>query len=81
MKLTITSNAELLALVQKLLPLVTSVEFDPAASDLPTVPPVIAKIYADGDRIQAIKRYRDLTGLGLFDAKEALEKNYDRFKT
>ncbi|MFI6998996.1 ribosomal protein L7/L12 [Nocardia sp. NPDC050175] len=36
----------------------------------------IDAILADGKKIQAIKRYRELTGAGLKEAKDAVERRY-----
>ena len=78
MKLIISSNAELLALVQRILPLVTVVEVDANASKYPTVTADIAKMFADGNKIQAIKLYKDRHGLSLYDAKTGLEQNHNQ---
>jgi ribosomal protein L7/L12 len=40
----------------------------------PDADPEIQDLLAKGNEIQAIKRYRELTGLGLKEAKEAIEK-------
>jgi ribosomal protein L7/L12 len=40
----------------------------------PIADPEIQDLLAKGNEIQAIKRYRELTGLGLKEAKEAIEK-------
>ncbi|MGO4617616.1 ribosomal protein L7/L12 [Nocardia sp. 2YAB30] len=58
--------------------------------DLPSVDPIraaaavpsgdglgeIDALLAQGKKIQAIKRYRELTGSGLKEAKEAVERRY-----
>ncbi|WP_433662846.1 ribosomal protein L7/L12 [Nocardia sp. CA-128927] len=36
----------------------------------------IDALLADGKKIQAIKRYRELTGSGLEEAKDAVESRY-----
>ncbi|WP_327113653.1 ribosomal protein L7/L12 [Nocardia sp. NBC_01730] len=36
----------------------------------------IDSLLAEGKKIQAIKRYRELTGSGLKEAKEAVERRY-----
>jgi ribosomal protein L7/L12 len=43
------------------------------ASD-PASDPEIQDLLAKGNEIQAIKRYRELTGMGLAEAKEAIER-------
>jgi ribosomal protein L7/L12 len=40
----------------------------------PATDPEIQDLLAKGNEIQAIKRYRELTGLGLAEAKEAIER-------
>ena len=40
----------------------------------PAADPEIQDLLAKGNEIQAIKRYRELTGLGLKEAKEAIER-------
>jgi ribosomal protein L7/L12 len=40
----------------------------------PASDPEIQDLLAKGNEIQAIKRYRELTGLGLKEAKEAIER-------
>jgi ribosomal protein L7/L12 len=40
----------------------------------PAADPEIQDLLAKGNEIQAIKRYRELTGLGLAEAKEAIER-------
>jgi ribosomal protein L7/L12 len=40
----------------------------------PATNPEIQDLLAKGNEIQAIKRYRELTGLGLGEAKEAIER-------
>jgi ribosomal protein L7/L12 len=44
-----------------------------AASD-PLSDPEIQDLLAKGNEVQAIKRYRELTGMGLAEAKEAIER-------
>ena len=41
----------------------------------PIEDPEIQDLLAKGNEIQAIKRYRELTGLGLKEAKEAIERH------
>ena len=41
----------------------------------PTEDPEIQDLLAKGNEIQAIKRYRELTGLGLKEAKDAIEQH------
>ena len=41
----------------------------------PSSDPEIQDLLAKGNEIQAIKRYRELTGLGLKEAKEAIERH------
>ncbi|QIS10185.1 ribosomal protein bL12 [Nocardia arthritidis] len=36
----------------------------------------VGELMAQGKKIQAIKRYRELTGLGLKDAKDAVETRW-----
>jgi ribosomal protein L7/L12 len=40
----------------------------------PTTDPEIQDLLAKGNEVQAIKRYRELTGLGLAEAKEAIDR-------
>jgi ribosomal protein L7/L12 len=40
----------------------------------PAADPEIQDLLAKGNEIQAIKRYRELTGLGLAEAKEAIDR-------
>jgi ribosomal protein L7/L12 len=40
----------------------------------PTTDPEIQDLLAKGNEIQAIKRYRELTGLGLKEAKDAIDQ-------
>ena len=40
----------------------------------PATDPEIQDLLAKGNEIQAIKRYRELTGLGLAEAKDAIER-------
>jgi ribosomal protein L7/L12 len=40
----------------------------------PLSDPEIQDLLAKGNEIQAIKRYRELTGMGLAEAKEAIER-------
>ena len=40
----------------------------------PATDPEIQDLLVKGNEIQAIKRYRELTGLGLAEAKEAIER-------
>jgi ribosomal protein L7/L12 len=40
----------------------------------PATDPEIQDLLAKGNEIQAIKRYREFTGLGLAEAKEAIER-------
>ena len=40
----------------------------------PASDPEIQDLLAKGNEIQAIKRYRELTGLGLAEAKEAIDR-------
>ncbi len=40
----------------------------------PATDPEIQDLLAKGNEIQAIKRYRELTGLGLAEAKEAIDR-------
>jgi len=44
-----------------------------AASD-PASNPEIQDLLAKGNKVQAIKRYRELTGVGLKEASEAIER-------
>jgi len=46
---------------------------DESGSPDPTADPEIQDLLAKGNKIQAIKRYRELTGLGLKEAQEAIE--------
>jgi ribosomal protein L7/L12 len=38
------------------------------------IPPAVLKLVDAGKRVQAIKLYRELTGLGLADAKAVVDK-------
>jgi ribosomal protein L7/L12 len=40
----------------------------------PAADPEIQDLLAKGNEIQAVKRYRELTGLGLAEAKEAIDR-------
>jgi len=51
----------------------------PRAGDVSTDAELIALIN-DGRKINAIKRYRDLTGLGLAEAKDAVEQIERRYR-
>jgi ribosomal protein L7/L12 len=46
---------------------------EPASSD-PSADPEIQDLLAKGNKLQAIKRYRELTGLGLKEAQDAIER-------
>jgi ribosomal protein L7/L12 len=50
------------------------VTFDPLAG----VPPKVRTAVADGDYVLAIKRYRESTGVGLREAKEAVAELWRR---
>ncbi len=39
-----------------------------------TAPPEVAELVAAGDRIGAIRKYRELTGAGMAEAQEAIAK-------
>ena len=44
-----------------------------AAAGSPASDPELQRLVRDGKTIQAIKRYRELTGAGLAEAKDAVE--------
>jgi ribosomal protein L7/L12 len=43
----------------------------------PTEDPEIQDLLAKGNEIQAVKRYRELTGLGLKEAKDAIDRHLE----
>jgi ribosomal protein L7/L12 len=49
-------------------------EDEESAASAADADPEIQDLLAKGNKIQAIKRYRELTGLGLKEAQEAIER-------
>jgi ribosomal protein L7/L12 len=47
---------------------------DPGGSDDPAADPEIQDLLAKGNQAQAVKRYRELTGVGIAEAQRAIEQ-------
>jgi ribosomal protein L7/L12 len=81
MKLIIHTKAELLKMIQVACNRDIT-DFELAFDNKGTIIPAhIAKSYADGNRVAAIIEFRKYSGLGLYEAKVAMEKNYERFSS
>ena len=47
---------------------------DPGSTDDPAADPEIQDLLAKGNKAQAVKRYRELTGVGIAEAQRAIEQ-------